>query len=476
MQLPSHKTKIVCTIGPASEDLSTIKDLMKAGLNIVRLNFSHGDFKTHAQVIRRVRKAAKELKKRVALMADLPGPKIRLGVLEKEPVYLKRGQKFVLTTRSVLGNENIAPVYWPELLKVVKKGSLIYVADGLIQLQVEEIKDQDVICTVVVGGELRSRKGINFPGVDLGVCAFTPKDKEILAFALEHGVDAVSQSFVGCAQDVLAVRKAASDLGYNPFIIAKIERAQALEHIDEILEVADGIMIARGDLGVEIPLERIAIVQKSLIQKALTYGKPVITATQMLESMTHNKRPTRAEATDVANAILDGTDAVMLSEESATGKYPVEATKMLAKIAAATEPFLERERFFNMVCVKPQKPRSIVDLVSESIHNIVKNMDIATVFCPTESGTTARKVSRFRLPCWILGVSNHEKTCQELIFSFGVWPVYYGKKPLHWEKTVSKFIDQYAFQGDAILLIEGPSRVHPTVPHRIEIIPLSPGL
>jgi pyruvate kinase len=313
--------------------------MLHAGMDIARLNFSHNNFAWHKAVISNLRHAEREVGKKLLIMADLPGPKIRIGHLEEEPINLKQGDSFTLATNILVGNRQTVFVNFPHLTSVVKPGDVLFLNDGIVELEVVSIKDPVVHCHVLVGGELRSCKGLNLPGIDLGVCAFTSHDHDCLKFALKNGVDAISQSFVETAADVEAVRKAATESGYHPFIIAKIERARALTHIDEILQAADGIMIARGDLGVETPLEAIAVVQKKLISRANLFSKPVITATQMLESMVDHYRPTRAEVTDVANAILDGTDCVMLSEESATGRFPVEAVQMLSRIAAATEPY-----------------------------------------------------------------------------------------------------------------------------------------
>src|SRR6476619_1202439 len=335
--LPAHKTKIVATIGPASESPEMLMRLIRAGVDVVRLNFSHGSPEKHAEVIQRIRDAARETGRRVAIMADLPGPKLRLGKIDPEPIHLTAGAHFTLTNEDIVGNAQRASTSFEQLPRVVKSGDKIFLNDGLVQLVVKRVVGNDVECTVVVGGELRSRKGLNLPGVDLGISAFTENDRACLEFALEHGVDAVSQSFVERAADIHAVRAAAARMGKQPFIIAKIERADAVAHFDEILAAADGIMIARGDLGVEVPIEEIAYTQKQLIAKTNLAGQPVITATQMLESMVSSRLPTRAEATDVANAILDGTDCVMLSGESAMGKFPEEAVIMLTKIAAYTE-------------------------------------------------------------------------------------------------------------------------------------------
>ena len=338
MPFPANKTKIVCTIGPASDSPEVLEKLIRAGMNIVRLNFSHGDFASHGETIQKVRAASRSTKRRVAIMADLPGPKMRIGELEKEPIELESADPFTLTTEDIIGNQTRVSVSFAHLPKAVKPEDRLFLNDGLVELEVIKVEGHDVHCRVIVGGQLRSRKGLNLPDIDLGISSFTDRDHECLKFAMEHGADAVSQSFVETGEDINAVRKAAKDLGHDPFIIAKIERIGARNHIDDILDASDGIMIARGDLGVEIPIERMAFAQKLLMHKANLAGKPVITATQMLESMLHNRRPTRAEATDVANAILDGTDCVMLSGESAMGEYPVEATAMLAKIAAAIEP------------------------------------------------------------------------------------------------------------------------------------------
>ena len=322
MALPPNKTKIVCTIGPASRSREVMEKMLRAGMNIARINFSHGDFSEHREVIENLRAAAKAIGTRLAILADLPGPKMRIGRFEREPIELEPGAFFTLTTDEGIGDLHRVSVTFSRLPLAVKPGDTLYLNDGLIQLEVDRVQENDVRCRVVVGGELRSRKGLNLPGIDLGISAFTPHDFDCLKFALENGVDAVSQSFVESSADIEAVRLAAEALGYRPFIIAKIERARALQHMEGIIAAADGLMIARGDLGVELPIEQIAVVQKQIMRQAVLEAKPVITATQMLESMTSNPRPTRAEATDVANAILDGTDGVMLSGESAMGGYP----------------------------------------------------------------------------------------------------------------------------------------------------------
>ena len=321
-----------------------LERLLRAGINVARLNFSHGDFSSHAERITRIRAAEQATGCRVAIMADLPGPKMRVGKIEPEPILLRPGESFTLTSDAIVGDQRRVSMSFEPLPRVVKPGDQLFLNDGLVQLTVERVEGNDVHCKVTVGGELRSKKGLNLPGIDLGISAFTDHDRACLEFALQQGVDAISQSFVETAADIVAVRAAAKAIGKQPFIIAKIERADALNHLDKILRAADGIMVARGDLGVEVPIEGIAILQKMIIAKANRVGKPVITATQMLESMTVSRLPTRAEATDVANAILDGTDCIMLSGESAMGRYPEEAVAMLGKIAASAEAHREAAR------------------------------------------------------------------------------------------------------------------------------------
>jgi pyruvate kinase len=308
----------------------------------------------------------------------------------------------------------------------------------------------------------------------LGIRAFTDYDRKCLEFAAGEGIDAVSQSFVERAEDVRAVRAAASALNYSPFVIAKIERSGALTHIDKILEAADGIMIARGDLVVEMPIERIALVQKDLMRRANLLGKPVITATQMLESMTVNKRPTRAEATDAANAVLDGTDCVMLSGESAIGKYPVEAVSMLARIAAATEPGISGGTLESVLRAGRRNGKThLADLIALSVRTTFERVTPAAVFVPTRSGATARSITRFRLPVWIIGVSSQESTCQRLQFSFGVYPVCEDEHPEDWRDYIRKRLDTHGVKGDLVILTEGPSSRHPEANHRMEIIDLA---
>ena len=473
MTLPAHKTKIVCTIGPASESSEVIERLLLAGMNVARVNFSHGAFESHKRVIETLRIASRKTRRRIAIMADLPGPKMRIGQLAQDPVHLESGDPFTLTTEQILGDRTRASMSFESLPKTVRPGEMLYLNDGLIQLEVVGVSVNDVACRTVVGGELRSRKGLNIPGVNLGITAFTERDRECLKFAIENGLDAVSQSFVESASDIEAVRAASAALGGSPFVIAKIERTRALDRIDEIIEAADGIMIARGDLGVEVPIERIAVVQKDLIRRANMRGKPVITATQMLESMTGNPRPTRAEATDVANAILDGTDCVMLSGESAMGSYPVEAAAMLGKIAAAVEPYCRQrtvDETYRGVDLKGKlRPQHFIAL---SVEESLKYVCPAAVFVPTRSGATVRAITLFRLPVWIVAISSDEATCQGLQFSYGVHPVHEPDHPQDWRSYVRKWLRDEGLEGDYAIQTEGPSSKHPEGNHRMEIIDL----
>lgn len=471
--LPRNKTKIVCTIGPASATPEIMADLIRAGMNVARLNFSHGDFPSHKKMIGNLREAARSAGKPVAIMADLPGPKIRIGTLAREPIELQADHRVILSTEDFVGNAAGISVSFSGFPQAVRPGDRVFLNDGYIQLEVKEVKGKEAVCNVVVGGELRSRQGLNMPGIHLGIGAFTGKDHRCLKFALENGVDAVSQSFVETASDIHAVREAAERLGHRPFIIAKIERSGVLQHMEEILEAADGIMIARGDLGVEVPIHELPGIQKELTKQANLVGKPVITATQMLESMTHNRRPTRAEATDVANAILDGTDCVMLSGESAVGKYPVEAAAMLARIAAAIEPRRPVQPAGEAIGPAGKDVAvNLHDLIALSVETASRRASPAAVIVPTRSGATARSIARFRLPMWITAVSSLKSTCRNLQFSYGVQPVHAPDPPEDWKSFAREWLRDHGVDGGLVLLTEGPSSRHPDANNRMEIIDL----
>jgi pyruvate kinase len=471
--LPAHKTKIVATIGPASESLEMLARLIRAGLDVARLNFSHGSPEKHAEVIQRIRDAARETGRRVAIMADLPGPKMRLGKIDPEPIQLLHGARFTLTSEDIVGNAQRTSTTFQQLPQVVKPGNRIFLNDGVVQLVVDHVAGNDVECKVIVGGELRSRKGLNLPGVDLGISAFTENDRACLEFALKEGVDAVSQSFVERAADIEAVRNAAAKMGRQPFVIAKIERVDALAHFDEILAAADGIMVARGDLGVEVPIEEIAYTQKQLIAKTNLAGKPVITATQMLESMVSNRLPTRAEATDVANAILDGTDCVMLSSESAVGKFPEESVTMLAKIAAFTETHRSPRSFAAQREFVQQKAATIgSDRMATLVEHALCTVPCDLVLVPTRAGMVARAISRFKPPVWIIAPSADSTACQNLAFSYGVYPINLAEEPDDWREWIARWLRENGIIAERVMLVAGPSPRNPKANYRIELMRL----
>lgn len=470
MNLPKNKTKIVCTIGPASNNPGTLGAMLLAGMNVARLNFSHGDFESHAATIKNLREASERTDKRLTIMADLPGPKMRIGELQEEPIELTEGDNITLTSEDIVGNHERVSVTLKELPGIVNKGDKLFLNDGLISLLVHKTDETNVYCEVRSGGELRARKGLNLPGIELGMSAFTQRDRDCLKFAAEQKLDAISQSFVTNGKDLEEVRTLCEEINYTPFIIAKIERSNALENLDEILELTDGLMVARGDLGVETPISRMAVVQKDIMKKANLAGKPVITATQMLESMTNNRRPTRAEATDVANAILDGTDAVMLSGESAMGQYPVDAVRMLASISADTEP--------SRVPGREQRLRNqpgLSDLIAHSLMQAVNNINPAAVIVPTRTGSMARNVTRFRLPNWITAFSAIESTCQNLAFSYGVQAIKVDQEHEDWTPFIRHWLEEHGVTQGHVVLSQGPSPEHPCSSHRMEILELSTG-
>ncbi|MRT93930.1 pyruvate kinase [Ancylomarina sp. 16SWW S1-10-2] len=472
--LPNHKTKIVATIGPASDSPEMLERLMRAGMNVARLNFSHGDFSDHADRIVRIRSAQKATGRRVAIMADLPGPKMRLGEIAQEPIQLISGDSFTLTNEDIIGNQQRVSVSFERLPQVVKTGDRLFLNDGLVQLIVERITDIDVHCKVSVGGELYSRKGLNLPGINLGLSAFTDHDYACLKFALQNGVDAISQSFVETPADIKNVRKAAQALGKQPFIIAKIERSDALVNFDDILKVSDGIMVARGDLGVEVPIQKMAIIQKQLINKCRMAGKPVITATQMLESMTISRLPTRAESTDVANAILDGTDCIMLSGESAMGKYPEESVKMLADIAIYTEKNRPLHKPVDLnVIFDPENPNTGAAALSSMVENALQTVPCASLFTPTRTGKTARMISRFAPEVWIVAISRNANVCQGLTFSYGVHPVLLSQEPEIWSEFARTWLHDKGIKGAIAMLVAGPSAINPKSNPRIEFLRIS---
>lgn len=475
MKFPPHKVKIVCTIGPSSSEPTVLEKMIYAGMDVARLNLAHGSFDIHKAVVFNVRQAANKVGKRVAILADLPGPKMRIGRLDKDPMVLDCGDHIILTTNEGGGDSKTrrVPVSFEGISKAVHKGDIIYLNDGFIQLEVEGIDGDDIQCRVTIGGTLRSHKGINLPGIDLGIRAVTEYDLKCLDFAAEERIDAVSISFVQDEEDVKYLKNAASIIEYDPFVIAKIERREALRNIDAILKAADGVMVARGDLGVEIPIEEIAVAQKLIIRKARLLCRPVITATQMLESMVENSRPTRAEVTDVANAILDGTDCVMLSEETAMGRYPVESVAMMSKIADVTEkePGFYQTRHVSYP-IEDADSVSVEDIIAKGVFDAVRSLKPIAVITPTSSGATARRIARLRPCVWIIALSFDEKVSQRLIFSCGVYPVHVSEPVSSWETYCRNWFLQKGVKSGLIVLTQGPSIWHPGGTNRMEIIDL----
>jgi len=413
-----RRTKIVCTIGPASDTEEMIAKLVAAGMNVARLNFSHGTTEYQRELVRKVKRVRKALNKPVAILQDLQGPKIRIGVVNNGFVQLQPGQEFILTADEVEGDNHRVAVSLKTLPQEVKVGHPILLADGNIELRVERIAPPDIYCRVIVGGLLSSHKGINLPASQVHVDSLTPKDRQDILVGLEEGVDAIALSFVRKASDILACRKVISDHGGNIPIIAKIEKHEAVDNIDSIVAASQAVMVARGDLGVEIDLEKVPLVQKTIINKCNALGKPVITATQMLQRMVDNPRPTRAEATDVANAILDGTDAVMLSEETAAGKYPSESVIMMDRIARAAESALDELKFENIPI-----EAGTSDAISRASYFIAKEIGAAAIITPTWSGSTACLVSRFRPKQPILATTPNEACLDFLSLCWGVVPI-----------------------------------------------------
>lgn len=424
--MPSEKylrrTKIVATIGPATRTPEVLRALIEAGATTLRLNFSHGTHDEHQRNIRLIRQTSFELNQPVGILQDLQGPKIRLGQFEQGSVVVKKGDRFTLTNRQVLGNEEISSVTYDRLAEEVPEGATILLDDGKVEMVVEKVDrtTQELHCCVVVGGVLSNSKGVNFPGVYLSIKALTDKDRKDLMFGLDQGVDWVALSFVRNPQDVLEIKELIFSAGKQVPVIAKIEKHEAIEQMEAILPLCDGVMIARGDLGVELPAEDVPILQKRLIVLANRLGIPIITATQMLDSMVGSPRPTRAEISDVANAILDGTDAVMLSNETAVGKYPIEAVATMARIAVRIEQ--EQAQQPTVATIAHSSP-SIPNAISQAVGHIAEQLDATAIMSLTKSGATARNVSKFRPKTPILAVTPHVDVARQLQLVWGVKPL-----------------------------------------------------
>ncbi|MBI4240026.1 pyruvate kinase [Candidatus Uhrbacteria bacterium] len=446
-------TKIVCTIGPASEKIAMLEKLIKAGMNVARLNFSHGSYKSHAKLIKNIRAAAKKRGEPVAILQDLQGPRIRIGEVREEGVQLKRGESVVLVPQEMYTEKSrvkMLPNHYAGLAKDVKSSQHILIADGLIDLRIVKVSGPEIHCTVFVEGVVKSHKGINVPGASISISSITQKDKDDVLFGAAHGVDYVALSFVRNAKDVVTLRSILKRYGRkHPHanrigIFAKIERAEAVENIDEIINVVDGIMVARGDLGIEVPAQKVPIIQKQLIQKCLQHRKPVIVATQMLESMIVSRRPTRAEVSDVANAVIDHTDAVMLSGESATGKYPMETVKIMAQ----TIHEAERSKFDDYTCPAITKERDIKSMIAHAASDILQTRQIKLVMIDADADLV-RLIASHRPEVRLIGFSNDATLRQQLNIVRGVTMYRVVSNPYQFLKK-----NTIARRGDMILTVE----------------------
>ena len=441
-----RKTKIVCTLGPSTEDDAVLRELILSGMNVARLNFSHGTHETHLNNIRRIEAFRRELNLPIAIMLDTKGPEIRLETFENGKVQLKKGQTFTLLTQSVVGNAERASITYPDLPRDIQEGTTILIDDGLVGMTVRSLTASEIVCIVNNDGVISDRKSVNVPDVDLSMPYLSPKDREDIAFGVKNGVDFVAASFTRSAEDILDVRKLFSALGRtNVSIIAKIENEEGLENLDAIIEVSDGIMVARGDLGVEIPPEKLPHLQKMMIGKCSEACKVVITATQMLDSMIRNPRPTRAEVTDVANAVYDGTDVVMLSGETANGKYPVEALKMMVHIVEETESHLD-DSFYKRRRVSDDNSHSISNAVCYSSVSTARALGAKVIIAPSISGYTARMLSKWHPATTVAGMSPSIDTVRRMQLYWGVHP-FQAKRAESTDTLIMNSIDALKAEG-----------------------------
>ncbi len=452
------KTKIVCTIGPATESEKMLGELINAGMNVARLNFSHGDFAEHQLRVDSLRKIMKRTGQSVAILQDLAGPKIRIGEFEKGLTVLKEGAKFTITIDKIMGSDEKVSINYPLFIKEVKVGDPVLLHDGKKKLEVIEIKGNDVICKVIVGGEIKSKRGVNLPGSDLTVSSITEKDREDLKFGLKNKVDFFALSFVRQPEDITELKEILKKAKCEARVIAKIETPQALKNIDEIIRLSDGIMVARGDLAIEIPAENVPLVQKMLIQKCNQAGKPVITATQMLESMINSPIPTRAEVSDVANAILDGTDAIMLSEETTLGQFPIKAVEMMTRISEKTE---SDSQYRNLVTSRKfsDSVKRVSDALCNGAMEVAKESGARVIVSLTDSGFTARMISRYKPEQKILALTPNEKTRKQLSLSYGCVSVV-CKKFVQISEAIKEakaltLKSKMAVKGDKIVVVFG---------------------
>lgn len=461
------KTKIICTIGPSCESPELLKKMIEAGMDIARLNFSHGSHLEHHRRITVLRQVAAELGKTLGIMLDTKGPEIRTGVFKNGKVILREGEKVTLTTEDLVGDSTLIPVSYNKLPQALKKGNIILIADGAIKLKVMETKEKEISCLVVNGGILSNRKGVNIPGISLDLPFLTEKDIQDINFGIEQGVDFIAASFVRRPEDALMIRRMLESKKANIDIIAKIENAEGVQKLNDIIKVVDGIMIARGDLGVEIPCEEVPLIQKRIIAKCNKVGKPVITATQMLESMIDSPRPTRAEASDVANAIIDGSDAIMLSGETASGKYPVEAVQFMAGIARRVEDSLDYGR-----CSHGSDAEfyTVTDAIAHATCTIAADLKASAIITATKSGFTARMVSKYRPKAPIIAACPDESICRKLTLVWGVKPIV-GYTKNSTDKIIEEAIERsleagLIKNGDLVVLTAG-------IPYKTNLIKVS---
>lgn len=417
-----RKTKIICTLGPSAEEEDVLREMILAGMDVCRFNFSHADHEEHLGRLKKIEKLREELGIPVATLLDTKGPEVRIGTFkDNKKIQLTEGQIFTLTTREIEGDETQVSISFPNLIYDVEPGTTILIDDGLVEMEVIEVATTDIVCKVKNSGVISNRKGVNVPGVHLSMPFISDKDRADILFAIKYNYDFIAASFVSTADDVKEIRKILNKHNSQTKIIAKIENYHGVEHIDDIIEAADGIMIARGDMGVEIPYEEVPVIQKMIIKKVYNAGKQVITATQMLDSMMKNPRPTRAETTDVANAIYDGTSAIMLSGETANGAYPIEALKTMVKIAMRAEEDIDYKKRFRILddCKKPD----ITDAISRACVTTAHDLDAKMIITVTTSGKTARMISRYRPQCQILGCTTDPVVCRQLKMAWGVTPL-----------------------------------------------------
>lgn len=453
-----RKTKIVCTLGPATDREENLEKLIEAGMDVARFNFSHADHEEHGGRFNELARLRRKTGKHIAALLDTKGPEIRLKEFKDEKVLLKEGQTFTLTTEDMIGTEEKVSITYKNLPNDVHVGSRILIDDGLVEMIVQSKTETDLVCLVKNDGYIGNKKGVNVPGVALSMPYISPKDREDIVFGIEKGFDFIAASFVRSAEDVLEVRKILQENNcYTMNIIAKIENAQGVENIDEIIAVADGIMVARGDMGVEIPGEEVPVIQKMIIKKVYNAGKQVITATQMLDSMMKNPRPTRAETADVANAIYDGTSAIMLSGETSAGKYPIEAVKTMVRIAERTEQDIDyRKRFLQ---IGTEHHADITEAISHSTCMTSHDLNASAIITVTKSGRTARGISKFRPDCPIMGCSTFSHVCRQLSLSWGVVPMLIKEEQDTFElfeHAVEQVVEQgYLKEGELTVITAG---------------------